>query len=108
MDWFLKHMYKRWKESSAPKNECIFWALRNVETQNELKLERNGRELKALYFNYILRKNKKGIAAVFETDGLVLSDDKEKTKEVYFSLPKRKIFKLEIINQIRYSEKHKS
>lgn len=55
-----------------------------------------------------MRKNKKGIAAVFETDGLVLSDDKEKTKEVYFSLPKRKIFKLEIINQIRYSEKHKS
>ena len=94
MDWFLKHVCKRWKESSAPKNECIFWALRNVETQNELKLERNGRELKALYFNYILRKNKKGIAAVFETDGLMLS-------EVYFSLPKRKIFKLEIVNQIR-------
>ena len=79
----------------------IFWALRNVETQNELKLERNGRELKGLYFNYILGKNKKGIAAVFETDGLMLSDDKEKTEEVYFSLPKRKIFKLEIINQIR-------
>ena len=78
--------------------------LRNVKTQNELRLEKNGRELKRLYFHYILgKRNKKGIAAVFGTDGLMISDAKEKTKQFYFSLPKRKIFRLEMINQIKQS-----
>lgn len=40
---------------------------------------------------------------MFGTDGLMISDAKEKTKQFYFSLPKRKSFRLEMINQIKQS-----
>lgn len=72
-------------------------------------MEKNSRELKRLYFNYVLgKKNKKKIASVFGTDGLMLTDEKEKTKKFYFSVPKRKIFKLEMINQIKWSGEQNS
>lgn len=41
------------------------------------------------------------MASMFGTDGLMLKDDKEKIKQFYFFLPKGKIIKLEMINQIK-------
>lgn len=89
MDGFSKHIYKSWKEKSTPKNKHtgVLWyselSLRNGKTQNELSLEKNDRELEGLYFNYVLDKNKKGIASVFGIDGLMLTDAKEKTKQLF-------------------------
>lgn len=45
---------------------------------------------------------------MFGTDGLMLKDDKEKIKQFYFSLPKGKIIKLEMINQIKQNRKQNS
>lgn len=88
VDWLLKHMCQKGKEN---KYIGVLWyselSLRNITTQNELRLEKNGRELKRLSFNYVLgKKNKKKIASVFGTDGLIQMKKKRQNNSSFLYL----------------------